>query len=70
MSYYEIKNSGGKEYDFENFQKRLMYTVLSCTGGLERTGKERTGKRWKEPENFLLVDDIGKKTEKFLVRNK
>ena len=30
---------------------------------------ERTGKRWKVPDNFLLVDDIGKNRKKILVHN-
>ena len=43
----------------------ILTTNLGNTGGLERTGKKRTGKRWKKTENFLLVDDIGKKRKKF-----
>ena len=30
------------------------------TGGLERTGQERTGQRWKEPDKFLPSDNMGK----------
>ena len=30
------------------------------TGGLERIGQERTGQRWKEPDNFLLSGNMGK----------
>ena len=28
--------------------------------GLERTGQERTGQRWKKPDKFLPSDNMGK----------
>ena len=48
-------------------EKKLHEKLRSqpSTGGLERTGKERTGKRWKEPENFLPADEIGKIRKNF-----
>ena len=51
-------------------QRIEIQVQTQVTGGLERTGKERTGKRWKEPEIFLLVGDIGKKREKNLFKRK
>ena len=39
------------------------------TGGLERTGQERIGRRWKEPDKTLPTHNIGK-SQKLTIKHR
>ena len=46
-----------------------VFQPLVLTEELERTGQERIGQRWKEPDKTLPVDDIGKKQKLTIKQN-
>ena len=43
----------------------VFVEIFELTGGLERTGQERTGQHWKEPDKIFPDDNIGKNRTNF-----